>query len=277
MTHEDYKALLAAKALTALDVEDARALDSHLESCADCRSEVSEWEATAALLALDATPIEPPAELRERILASVHAEGKSVEAGSDRAPYFTLAPDSKVLAFERPTKNVWASFGSLGAIAAMLLIAVLIGALVMLSQQNRVAQAKLVRLSIELEQAKAQIEHQRAIAEMFTSPDSRMAKLAGTRVAPGAHAMIAYDRNGHAMLLAGGLPAAPKGMAYQLWFIKDDKKMPGKVFTPDAAGNGTLEDQMPAVAMADTIFAITLEPEGGVSAPTGAIYLLSAA
>lgn len=277
MTHEDYKALLAARALTALDAEDTRALDAHLESCADCRSEVSEWENTAALLALDAKPIEPPAELRERILASVHAEGKAVETISDRAPSLTGSADSKVLAFERPAKNVWASLGSLGAIAAMLLIAVLIGALVMLSQQNRVAQAKLARLSIEMEQAKAQLEHQRAIVEMFTSPDTHMAKLAGTQVAPRAHAMLAYDKYGHAMLLAEGLPAAPKGMAYQLWFIKDNKKMPGKVFRPDAAGNGTLEDQMPAVALADAVFAITLEPEGGVSAPTGAIYLLSAA
>jgi anti-sigma-K factor RskA len=103
-----------------------------------------------------------------------------------------------------------------------------------------------------------------------------MAQLSGTSVAPGAHAMIAYDKSGHAMLMAKGLPAAPTGMAYQLWYIKDNKKMPGKVFTPDAAGNGSMEDQMPNVALGNAVFAITLEPSTGMSSPTGAIYLISA-
>src|SRR5882762_4062089 len=178
MTHENYKALLAARVLTALDAEDARALDAHLESCADCRLEVSEWESTAALLALDAKPIEPPAELRQRILASVHAEGASEKLTSDQRAVIagtgdsssTSSRQSNVLAFEHPPRNVWASLGSFGAIAAMLLIAVLIISLVMLSQQNRVAQAKLARQSIELRQARAQLDHQQAIVQMLTSP-----------------------------------------------------------------------------------------------------------
>jgi anti-sigma-K factor RskA len=272
MTHEDYKALLAAKALTALDAEDARALAAHFESCADCRSEVNEWEDTAALLALDAKPLEPSPELRERILASVRAE-----ASGDRAGSITSSDDSRVLAFARPQRNVWASLGSFGAIAAGVILAALIISLIVLWQQNRSTQRELALLSTELQQARAQLDHERAVVKLLTSPDAHMAKLAGTNVAPGAHAMLAYDKKGHAMLMAQGLPAAPRGMAYQLWYIKDDKKMPGKVFIPDAAGNGSLEDQMPDVALGNAVFAITLEPEGGVSAPTGAIYLISAA
>ena len=113
------------------------------------------------------------------------------------------------------------------------------------------------------------------MGELLISPGGHMAKLTGTNVAPGAHAMLAYDKSGHAMLMAKGLPSAPEGMAYQLWYIKDNKKMPGKVFTPDAAGNGMLEDQIPAVARDAAVFAITLEPKSGVQVPTGSIYLLS--
>ena len=69
--------------------------------------------------------------------------------------------------------------------------------------------------------------------------------------------------------------AAPAGKAYQLWFIKDGKKMPGNVFKTDPSGSGTLKDQMPAEALSAVVFAITLEPENGVPAPTGAIYLVS--
>jgi hypothetical protein len=47
------------------------------------------------------------------------------------------------------------------------------------------------------------------------------------------------------------------------------------VFTPDAAGNGMLEDQIPDVARDAAVFAITLEPKSGVQVPTGSIYLVS--
>ncbi len=102
-----------------------------------------------------------------------------------------------------------------------------------------------------------------------------MEHLSGTNVAPGAHAMLAYDKNGHAMLMAKGLPAVPKGMAYQLWFIVGKKPMPGKVFRTDASGNANLKDQLPEMALGSAVFAVTLEPESGVKSPTGAIYLSS--
>jgi len=280
MVHLDYKELLAAKALTALDAEDAHALDTHLESCGDCRSELSAWEETAAFIALEAKPIEPSAKLRRLVLKSVSAEGRSQELARDfvepgaesRAGQF----DSRVLTFEKPHRGVWPSLKSFGAIAAALVIGALIISLLVLWQRERAAQQELARLSTEMQRAKAQLDHERAVVELLTSPDANMAKLAGTKDAPGAHAMLAYDKNGHAMLMAKGLPAVPKGMAYQLWYIKDNKKMPGRVFTPDAAGNGILEDQIPAVARDAAVFAITLEPESGVQAPTGSIYLVSA-
>ena len=275
MTHENYKELLAAKALSGLDAADARALDTHLESCADCQSEMIELESAAALLALEAQPVEPPAYVRERVLAAVRAEGPSATAASDRVSDRVLKADGKLLAFEHPPRNIWASLGSFGALAAAIVFVALVIGLVLMWQKNRVMQYELTRLRTEMNQAQAQLEGQQAMGELLTSPDAQMAKLAGTNVAPGAHAMLAYDKNGHAMLMAKGLPRAPAGMAYQLWYIKDNKKMPGKVFTPDPAGNGMLEDQIPAVARDAAVFAVTLEPQGGVQAPTGSIYLVS--
>jgi anti-sigma-K factor RskA len=280
MTHEDYKELLAAQALTALDPEDARALAAHLESCADCRSEVGEWEETAAFLTLDAQQLEPSPELRQRMLQSVRKDGRSERLTNDRleavAEPRAGGGYSRVLEFERPQRNIWTTLGSFGAIAATLVLAALIISLVVLWQQNRATQRELARLANETQQAKTQLDRERSLVQLLTSPDAHMAKLAGTNAAPGAHAMLAYDKDGHAMLMAKGLPPAPKGMAYQLWYIKDNKKMPGKVFRPDEAGNGVLEDQIPAIARDAAVFAITLEPENGVQTPTGSIYLLSA-
>lgn len=52
--------------------------------------------------------------------------------------------------------------------------------------------------------------------------------------------------------------------------------MPGKVFSTDDSGAGTLKDQIPPEARSAAVFAITLEPENGVQSPTGEMYLSSA-
>ena len=121
-------------------------------------------------------------------------------------------------------------------------------------------------------------ERERKAREILTSPQSRSAVLAGTNAAPGAHAQLAFDsRTGHAMLFAYNLPPAPTGKAYQLWFISGGKVMPGKVFTPDNKGSAMINEQVPVEKLdAAPVFAVTLEPSAGVSAPTGEKYLLSA-
>jgi hypothetical protein len=274
MTHEDYKELLAAKALSALDAADARALNTHLEGCADCQSEMVELADTATLLAFQAEPLEPSTNVRARILASVRDEVRA-EFRSDRVSPEVSQRDGNLLAFERPARNIWSSLGSFGALAATVAFVALMIGLAVLWQKNRTMQSELARLKAAIIQEQGQRDRERAMGELLISPGGHMAKLSGTNVAPGAHAMLAYDKSGHAMLMAKGLPSAPEGMAYQLWYIKDNKKMPGKVFTPDAAGNGMLEDQIPDVARDAAVFAITLEPKSGVQVPTGSIYLVS--
>ena len=282
MVHEDYREMIAAQALSALDAEDARALATHLETCAECRSEMREWEKTAALLAFDTQSLEPPTRVREQVLATIRAEGRqsanteTLQDGQhDDEP--ARRADSVVVPFARPRTNVWSSFGSFGAIAAALALVGLIISLLVVWQQNRAAKAEVARLSSEVRETEEQLAREREVVALITTPGARMAELAGTKVAPGAHAMIAYDKNGHAMLMAKGLPAAPPGKAYQLWFIMGGKPMPGRVFVSDPKGNGRLEDQVPAEALSGAVFAITLEPANGVQSPTGAIYLSSGA
>lgn len=235
MAHEDYKAMMPAYALSALDAEEERAFSQHLSECAECRSELSEWENTAAALALSASAAEPSPEVRERIMSAVRAE--------------------KVVQFPVRRRSAWTS---LGAIAAAVLFLALIIGIVMLWQQNRAMQQEL------------------AFARLVTTPGAKMTELAGTEQATRATAKIAYDKNGRAMLMASGLPPAPQGKEYQLWFIVgSNPPMPGKSFAPNTAGHGTLIDQVPQEAMDAAVFAITLEPAGGMPKPTGAIYLRS--
>ncbi len=79
------------------------------------------------------------------------------------------------------------------------------------------------------------------------------------------------------MLFTEGLPPAPADKAYELWFIANGHPLPGKVFTVDKAGRATVSDQVPPEAREKAVFAVTLEPRKGASAPTGPIYLSSPA
>ena len=240
MVHDDYKEMIPMHALSALDTGDERALNEHLSQCAECRRDLAEWEATAASLALSAKPMEPSPQVRERILA---------EIGSKKSA-------SNVVPFGRPPRTLWNSLGSFGSIAAVVLFTASIISVVVLWQQNRT------------------LKHENAFYKLLTAPGSRIAELSGTPEASGATAKLAYDQTGRAVLFANGLPRAPEGKEYQLWYIVDNQPpLPGKTFAPDNSGNGTLEDQVPEAARRSAIFAITLEPAGGVRAPTGAIYL----
>ena len=248
MVHEDYKEMIPARALSALDAADARALNDHLSECDECRMELQEWEATAAALAVSAKPMEPSPEVRERLLNEVRKE-QSV---------------TQVVPFRSATRNIWTSFGSLGAIAAVLVATALIAGLVVLWRENNALKEKFARVQ--------------EFQQLVSTPGARMAELKGTAVGAGAIAKLVYDNNGRAMLMADKLPDVPEGKAYQLWFIVgNNPPMPGKTFVPDSEGKGVLNDQMPQAALNSAVFAITLEPAGGRPAPTGAIYLSSTA
>src|SRR5215470_7785419 len=103
MKHEEYKQMIPAHALSALDPADDRMLTNHLVECSECRGEFDEWQETAAALALGSDVMEPSPQLRERILVEVRA-------------LKTSKPVSNVVPFAPAQKNVWTSFGSLGAI-----------------------------------------------------------------------------------------------------------------------------------------------------------------
>src|SRR4051794_31400274 len=114
MAHDDYKEMIPARALSALDAAEQRALNEHLENCSECRKELEDWQATAAALSLASDPAEPSPQVRERILNEVRKD---------------LSSSPEVIPFRSaPRRNIWSSFGSLGAIAAVVLLtALLIG------------------------------------------------------------------------------------------------------------------------------------------------------
>jgi anti-sigma-K factor RskA len=75
---------IAAYLLGSLRTEEAAELERHLDSCPECR-EWLEWLRPAAELVPEAVPrVEPPAELRERVLAEVQEEERRSAAAPTR-------------------------------------------------------------------------------------------------------------------------------------------------------------------------------------------------
>jgi anti-sigma-K factor RskA len=243
MVHDDYKEMIPARALSALDAAEERALNEHLEDCAECRKELDDWQATAAALSLAPDPAEPSPQVRERILTEVRKDRSS---------------SPEVIPFRSTPRNIWSSFGSLGAIAAVVLFAALRIGLAVLCRQNQ------------------RLERANEFAELVNTPGARVSELRGVDPGQSATAKLAYDRTGRAILMASNLPNVPQGKAYQLWFIVGNKPpMPGKTFVPDKTGSVVLKEEMPREAVDANVFAITVEPEGGSNAPTSPIYLRS--
>lgn len=273
MVHEDYKEMLALQALDALEGADVRELDAHLATCAECRMELDELRDASSLMAYAANQLEPSPELRSRILESVQKSSAAVikTAGPE------LDKPSNVIPLARAQSPQWSPKQTFWAAAAVFVIVVLLLALIGTRGQYRSLSQGIAASHKQFEEQRQALEREREARALLMAKDAAKFELAGTPMAQKAHAMLAYDRKtGHAMLMVEGLPAAPADKAYQLWFIAGGKPMPGKVFNSDADGRAMMVDDIPAEARERAVFAVTLEPKSGVTAPTGQMYLTSA-
>src|SRR5258706_5301206 len=77
--HEELESLVAGWVLGAVEAEEADAFRAHSEGCPICREATSRLGRAAAMLPLDVEEVEPPARLRERILASAAASRSTAE------------------------------------------------------------------------------------------------------------------------------------------------------------------------------------------------------
>lgn len=285
--------MLPLYALGALEAEDARSLETHLAACAECRAELDEWRATTAALAYAAERVEPSVLLRARILENVREQPTSssvkVEAGNDGSgggDAASIAPSNVVAITQQPRSRMLSPAWKYGAIAASIAFMAALVSLFVLLNRHRAMETEIARLATRLNQLQGELARERESKELIATraeqdiqmlTSANITTLKGTEAAPQASARIAYDPNtGRAMLMADNLPPAPAGKAYQLWFIAGNKPLPGAVFTPDARGHAEVRDQAPAEGRDTTIFAVTLEPSSGVTAPTGDKYLLGA-
>jgi len=262
--HDELRHDAAAYALDALEPAERAAFEAHLGSCAECAADVRQMRLAASALPHTVPQVSPPPSLRARIL-------RQMSAAPDAS-----TPAPAVVVREKRGLPAWLP------IAAMLVI----GAGVSFYAQRM--QARVANLETQLRQAQAQVaaaERQtlearnvafRAQSAMgvFAAPDVARIDLAGQPVAVSARARALWSRQRGMVFTVTNLPALPPGRVYQVWVVTAQAPVSAGLLTPDASGGGSVYFETPVDILPPVAVAVTLEPAGGVPAPTGAAYLV---
>jgi anti-sigma-K factor RskA len=235
-------------------------IDAHLErSCETCTTGVAKARRLSRGLALTVPHEDPPEHLRSDILRAI------AQSTPREMPFWHSV--------------LWRLSFPVSVIAALALLVICIGFFTEVRSLNR--EAETLRISARQQR---DIE-QKLLQRLAVLQDAiRQIPTAGTRQAafvpkqpkqPSGHVYI-HSRG--LLLVAAGMPKPPQGRTYELWLFAKGQPapIPAGVFDPDNQGHAmhVLQERI-AVATIKQI-AITDEPPGGVSAPTGKV-LLSAA
>ena len=109
---------------------------------------------------------------------------------------------------------------------------------------------------------------------VLAASDLVRVELAGQAIAPRASARAFWSRSRGLVFTASNLPPLPAGRTYQLWMVTAQMPIGAGLLKPrdDGAVRAVLTTS-PDVTQPVGI-ALTIEPEGGVAAPTGDKYLV---
>jgi anti-sigma factor RsiW len=137
-----------------------------------------------------------------------------------------------------------------------------------LASVTAIAAAVAIGLGIYAMSLNGQLDDSRAA---LSAQETAAAVLADTNTTSvpmnGGSGKVVVNDAGSAVLVLNALPAAPSGKTYQAWVITDDTPVSAGVFAPS---KDRAVVPIPQTVPAGSVVAVTIEPDGGVSAPTQA-------
>jgi anti-sigma-K factor RskA len=256
MAHnERHEELVSAAALgLPADAADLADLERILTGgCPECEELLADLRVASTALASAAPATVPPAELKSRIM-------------SELGPSRTEAP----LARPRPSPLPWRM---LAAAAALLLFVIVLDD-ARLRRQREELRSRTADLAGRLDSAQTELAQRALRARVLESDDVQMLMLGGKDPQPQARGRVFWSpRARRGVLVAGNLASLPPDRQYQLWVFLDGKPVDAGVFDADARGTALFESKDFPKPNAQN-FAVTVEPRGGVPAPTGPIVLV---
>jgi hypothetical protein len=224
---------VASFLLGALSEEGRAGFETHLASCPTCRDDAVALGAVVDLLAAAAPQVAPPSRLRERVMATVHAEAELLHAAGPSADRPRSAPRRRRFPGGLPLQRPLALAG-----AAALVVAGFAGfGLRALTDSNPASPTRTVQAQVT------------------------------PAAAPHGSARVVV-RGGVATLQVSGMPLPPRGHVYEVWLVRPGVAAPAPtdaLFSVDRLGSGRVA--LPSVRGVQAVL-VTAEPAGGSLAPT---------
>ena len=121
-------------------------------------------------------------------------------------------------------------------------------------------------VSSDLDEARAALARERAAAAVLARP-------AAEASLTGASGRLVVDGDGRAVLVVSDVPPVPAGKTYQVWVIDDGRPVSAGSSRPRT---GTLTIPVDGKVGRGSVVAVTVEDDGGASAPTGKPVIASA-
>lgn len=259
--HDEMREQEGAYVLGALTEAERAAFESHLATCAECQNDVRSLAPVADALAQAVPEHDPPPALRTRVLNSIGVADAGLSTGVPSTGMFLpwlVAAASLVLAIV---------FGAQAATLRSRLGA--------LETELRDVTGRAAVRERQMADARRTAADAQAQVAVLAAPDLRRIDLAGQQAAPQASARAFWSRSRGLVFTASNLPALPPGKTYQLWVLTaQPAPLSAGVFKPDQNGRVTAVFETPLDLPTPTGMAATIEPEGGVPAPTGPMFLL---
>lgn len=277
MTHEEARDAMPLFVVDADDAATREALLRHVETCDECRRELADYQQAGDALAQNVPQIRPRPELRARTLAAI--VGRSAE-GRVSGPVVEPVRVPPTETAPVPTRGPgWAPWlAAAAALAAAVATAGLLQTRAELSDMRATLatwQARVADAERRAEASQATLVTYRRQVDVMTADDLLLVSLGGLPPAGAAQAKAFVSQSLNAILFtARDLPALPANRVYQLWAVAGGQAISAGTFVPDPRGRSQLVADVPALNVRPDALAVTVEPEGGVPAPTGPKYLL---
>lgn len=253
--------------------DERQMVTSHLDTCAECRDELMFLIQIKNAVVKDASSVPAFRTQIRRTMAAIDGLEPARTPGAWR----------RLTAFMDAFWNPQGRFVQATLAVQFATIVVLAGFL-MLRQTEPSGSDLEARLEQVMRQAsaaeRALIEARRATADaqsamaVLVAPDLARIDLAGQSMAPQARARALWSRSNGMLFTVSNLPSLPEGRVYQVWVVTDTAPISAGLLTPDATGRGMVFFSTPPDLPAPVAVAVTLEPAGGVPAPTGERFLI---
>ncbi|WP_338871432.1 anti-sigma factor [Spirosoma sp. SC4-14] len=202
--------------------------------------------------------VEPPAELKSRIMAQIPFEQTTEPV---------VRPMPVDFSTDRPTfKVTWIAAASVGLLMFVFSFFLLSR---LRSNQEMVAQLQTANESLEKEvsQLKESQSANDQLLALLKQPGTRTFELRGNEKAPNGDMFVFWNSKTHEVAVeVRSLPALPADQQYQLWSLVGGKPVDAGVF--DANSTNPLPQRLNRSIDRAEAFAVTVEKRGGSPTPT---------